>query len=169
MNNWKKVVLVIIPLILLILFVLGIYTYMDINDFTLISESDYLVRVQSSSDISAKLYYIKNSSSRYLLVLRDLSTSQTEGYIVDLMKGTMGIPNFSYYRPFFQSAIVGSDTLLGFPLMGQLGVDIKTIGDEIQIYVKGYSEDAKKATHLLMMKNLRKNTFSLANIIQLFW
>jgi len=108
----------------------------------------YHVAIPGEPPASARLYWLgtpRLGSDRHLLVLKSRYSKRPESYQIDFSKRRIGLPDFPQHIPLFGSAVVNRDTLVGFPLLGELKAEWSDNDRETRIRLIGSSDVANKA------------------------
>lgn len=92
---------------------LGIVGFCSLAESRLLKEAPYDVDISEAPELRGRIYSLEEG--RYLLVVFIPRTAARRGFIVDVKRKEIGIPNFRTYTRLGRFALVDKMTLLGYP------------------------------------------------------
>ena len=92
---------------------LGIVGFCSLAESRLLKEAPYDVDISEAPGLRGRIYSLEED--RYLLVVFIPRTAARRGFIVDVERKEIGIPNFRTYTRLGRFALVDKMTLLGYP------------------------------------------------------
>jgi hypothetical protein len=118
----------------------AVFVSCSLGESALLKEAPYDVVIPEDPRLEGRLYSLDDG--QYLLVVLIPKTSTRRGFIVDMGKEEIGIPNFASYTRMGRFALVDKMTLWGYPpFYGGLLADFESINGSHLIRVTGHVAD----------------------------